>query len=153
MVGLWGYNDMIPALLAAAVGRGGVGVITLSGETASDSVADPSDATASLRFDTDGNVYKIEGAVQTQVDTATDYIRPTANADRLQIRFTNLVGTALTSSTAAEDVWHAISGGDFTLTQTRTTVGFSASSFDVQLRVGTGPVRASGAYVLNAEVT
>lgn len=105
---------------------------------------------ASLRVDQDGNVYSHAG----QIDTARDWIRPASAAPgTYEVRFTNHTGDALASSTAAEDVWHALSGGDFLLTlQQSGGVGSKSATFDVQIRIGSTIV-ASASYTLNAEIT
>lgn len=129
-------------------------VVTLSGEDVSHVVADPSNALAGLRFDTDGNVYKIEGSGnETQIDTTTDWIRPTTGADQYQIRYTNLVGDALTGVSPAEDTWTAVSSGDVILQMAQAVVGSRSATFDVQVRKGTGSVLATTEYSLTATVT
>jgi hypothetical protein len=64
----------------AAAGGGGGDVITLSGETSS-AFKFGSNATAELKCDNDGNIYKRQnGGTWNQVDTGTDWVRPAASA-------------------------------------------------------------------------
>ena len=130
-----------------------VDVITLSGETVTGFAIFPGDASASIKADNNGNVYKrTNGGSWTQVDTLTDWVRPAGSAPGLyQVRFTNLVGDAVSAS-AAEDIWHALSSGDFIVTLTNTGVGFDTSAFDIEIRYDGGATLDSAEYILHADV-
>lgn len=135
----------------AAFFTGGVGKVTLSGEGVT---AGPgaSPQTATIRIDADGNVYEIVNAIPTQVDVGTDWIRPASLAPGpYEVRFTNLLGS-ITSSTAAEDTWHALSGGDFDVSKT-VNAGEGTATFAIEIRVGSsGGTVASASYSLNCSV-
>ena len=129
-------------------------VVTLSGESVFN-FSFGSNAFAWLKIDNDGNVYRqIGNAGYVQVDTLTDWVRPASSSPgAYQVRYTNLLGDALVSASAAEDVWLAMSIGDFVLLQ-RTFSGpiesFN-STFTIEIREGTGAVLDSGLYSLNVE--
>ena len=133
--------------------------LTLSGETIISSQIDPDDASARLKIDNDGNVYKSEDTGTpswTQIDSAADWIRPAADApDDYEVRYTGLTGDALTSGTAAEDTWHALSTGDFILVNTTVIVpGTQDSTFTIEIRKGSaGAALVSASYTLTADVT
>ena len=131
--------------------------VTLSGETETGLETDPDDSTVRLRINQDGTIDKSSDtgvASWSQIDTETDWIRPVGVAPgAYEVRYTNLVGDAMTSQSAAEDTWFALSGGDFILTLTRTTVGTDSSTFDIEIRSGSsGSAVASGAYSFSAQV-
>lgn len=141
---------------AAAAGAGGGGdTVTLSGESTSISVTNPTDAYARIKIDNDGNVYESAdtgSASWVQVDSSTDWVRPASSAPgTYQVRFTSATNTP-TSSTAAEDTWYALSGGDFIIYNSRTIVGIKSTTFTIEIRQGTGSVLDSASYSLFAEV-
>lgn len=128
-------------------------VITVSGESVSTSVA--GSASANIRFMANGTVEKDENGATTQVDSATDWIIPNANASsEYQIRYTNFTGSALTAPPSAEDEWIDL-GTDRTygLFRLSSNPGTSSCSFTIEIRKGTGAVLDSATYTLSAEVT
>lgn len=126
--------------------------VTLSGEAVS--AVSASVATAQLKIDDDGKVYKqSNGGGWTQIDAVADWVRPISAAPGLyEVRFTNLTGAALDSATALEDVWHSLSSSDFVMTQSRGASGTDGSTFDVEIRENGGSVLASASYTLSATV-
>lgn len=133
--------------------------LALSGESVVSSQIDPDNAHARLRIDDDGKVYKSEDTGTpswTQIDTLTDWIRPVSKApDDYEVRYTGLTGDALTSATAAVDVWHPLSTGDFDLVNSETIIpGNQSSTFTVEIRKGSsGAALVSASYTLTADVT
>lgn len=131
-------------------------VVTLSGETIT---ATPigEDAHAYLKIDAgDGKVYaKVNTGAYTQIDSATDWIRPAdAAPGDYEFRFTGLTGDALAFSTAVEDTWYPLSSGDFILRQTDITTGpgGKSSTFTVEVRKGSsGGAHTSASYTLAAD--
>ncbi len=128
-------------------------VVTLSGGTVS-ALNAAGTATAQIAFRDDANVYSaLNGGADVQISAATDHTRPAdASPGALQIRYTNLTGTALASGTASEDTWHSLSTSDFVLIQEDAIADATpvSSTFDVEIREGTGPVLASASYTLTA---
>ena len=131
--------------------------VTVSGHTILSDQLDPADAYARLKIDNDGRTYESEDTGSpswSQIDSATDWIRPTSEAPAdYEVRYTSLTGDALTSGTAAEDAWHALSGGDFILVQSTTIIpGDRSSTFAIEIRKGSGAVLDSASYTLTADV-
>jgi len=128
-------------------------VVTLSGETVWAIQFGGGNADAHLIIDNDGNVYKRSNfGTYTQVDSSTDWVRPTTSSPGLyEVRFTGLTGSALFTSTAAEDAWHSLSSGDFILRQRVLGGGFDSaiSTFTVEIRLNGGAVLSSASYTLN----
>ena len=143
---------MIPLLAMAASTGITLPTVTLSGEIVNAS-ATAATATAEIRVDQDGNMYKVLNlGSDTQLDSSTDWARPATGAPGpFQVRYTNLVGTALdVTTTTSEDTWHALADGDFRLRHSRTSDGSDSSTFDIEIRVGTGSTVASTNYSLIA---
>jgi len=134
---------------------GGGGTVTLSGETATRTVMNPLDAYARIRVDNNGNMYKsqdIGTASWVQIDTVNDWVRPTTESPGLyEVRFTAASNTP-TSSTAAEDTWHSLSSGDFTIYNSRLAVGIKTTNFTIEIRLDGGSVLDSASYTCFAEV-
>lgn len=111
-----------------------------------------------LRIDDDGNVYyqdALSGFVQTA--TATNWMRPTTGApSTYSVRFTSLTGDALYASTVAEDVWHPLSSGDFTVSQRDVSPAFGGNSSTMTIEIGdnSSPIQvvASASYTLEADL-
>ena len=142
---------MLPPFIGALVSGGFKGTVTLSGESVSDSQTAPTAASAAIRIDQDGNVYKITNTSGTQqIDTTTDWIRPSTVGKAIyQVRYTNKTGVGNPTATTAEDIWHIIGNGDWTITLA-TTSGTVGCSFDIEIRLGTGATLASTSYSLSA---
>ncbi len=126
--------------------------LTLSGETIS-AFSFGSDATAQVKVDNDGNVYRrLNNASWVQIDTGTDWIRPTSAApDDYECRYTNRTGTDPTGH--VEDTWYALTS-DFilTLVDTGPAPGGRTCTFTLEIRKGSsGSADVSGSYTLNAE--
>ena len=123
-------------------------VVTLSGETISDS--GPSPATALVIFNTDGTVDKKEGLSTTQIDSGTDWIIPNGSADPLyEVSYTLDSGDALTDGGAA-GTWVALSAnrqyGYIT-----DAPGSLSGTITVSIRFDGGATIDTGVYVLTAE--
>lgn len=139
---------------AALLGSRTFEVLTLSGEVLSVSEIGVN-ATAQFFVNTDGTVDRRTNlGAFVQIDAATDWIIPNDFApDDYECRYTNLTGDALSAPTsAAEDVWRALSLGNFSFTQfdSDPAAGGKSSTFDIQLRKGAGPVLKTGSYTLSA---
>jgi hypothetical protein len=136
----------------------GGATLTLSGQTITKLSFDPADAYARLKVDNNGNVYQSSDtgiASWSQIDTATDWVRPTTKAPgAYEVRYTGLTGVTLTSGTVAEDVWHPLSSGDFILyNRVTAAAGDRDSTFTVEIRDGSsGSADVSGTYRLHATV-
>jgi len=145
---------MLINLIAAAVG--GSLKINLNDDSITDAEVDGT-AEAGIRIDANGNVYALTDnlASADQIFLATDWARPTTFAPgAYQVRFTGASGT-ITASTAAEDVWHPLSSGDFQVSTERVVGagdGSTVGNLTIEIREGTGPVLASADYVLTATV-
>lgn len=129
-------------------------VVTLSGESVSDFSVSPDTAQARILVNDDGTVDKVEGGTTTQVDAATDWIIPNSAAPGdYEVRWTNLgTGDDTPSATAAEDVWHPLDSGVFHVTlNSGPTVESYSATFDLEIRLGSGPVLASGQYSLSVQ--
>lgn len=125
--------------------------VTLSGEVIADIGGFPSTAAAFVDVLTDGTIQKTEGVTETQIDGSTDWIIPNSAANSMyEVRFTNLVGDALTTPPAAEDVWVFItekrSYGVF-----ETTDNTKVATFDLEIRLNGGPVLSSASYQVTAD--
>ena len=135
---------------------GAADVVVVSGQTISKSSTSPTDAFARLKVDNDGKIYESKDTGTpswVQIDTVTDWVRPTASAPGLyQVRYTSLVGNVLDQETAAEDVWHALSGGDYILVQSVVGINVHSSTITVEIRLGTGSVLDNATYILAADV-
>lgn len=126
-------------------------VVTVSGESATDiGVNRASRAVIVVRQD--GTIDKIQNVTTTQVDSATDWIIPNSEAPSdYQTRYTGLTGDPLDASTsAAQNVWRAISVGDYFYEQRATGNQSFSSTFTIQVRKGTGPVLDSASFDLTA---
>lgn len=134
---------------------GGSDTVTLSGEATVGFETSPTDSYARIKVDNDGNVYESVDtgtASWTQVDTGTDWVRPTTSAPGLyEVRFTASNNTP-TSSTVAEDVWHSLSSGDFIVYNSITGTGQKSSTFTIEIRYDGGSVLDSASYTITAEV-
>ena len=127
-------------------------VVTVSGQTiAYNDTAAPWSAYAHLKVATDGNVYEGEGTSATpsyvQIDTGTDWIRPTAANDGLyEVRATIISGsvTGTTGSWLTLDtdrVWYVNETVDGSAT---------TASFTIEIRYNGGAVLDSATYTLQA---
>lgn len=133
--------------------------VTVSGQTIVSEFS-PSTCYARVKVDNDGNIYESKDTGTpswTQIDTATDWLRPTTNAPSdYEVRFTGLTGSALNSSTAVEDTWWPLSSGDFTLVQVRIAAlgtGTTTSTFTIEIRKGsTGGALDSASYTLTCQI-
>jgi hypothetical protein len=129
-------------------------VVTLSGEVVL-AFSFNADATAEVFLNTDGTAdSRINLGSLTQIDAATDWVIPNGSAPGLyQARYTNRSGSILSSATASEDTWSAFSGGFYTIRNFDNTVflGGPDTTVDLQVRLSTGAVLATGSYRVNAD--
>ena len=128
-------------------------VVTLSGQT-NTANAFGSTARSEIEFRTNGNVYEEDNnGTSNQVDSTTDWLRPTGNETDYQIRFTHVGATnSQFGATAAEGVWWPFSSGSFFIWISTTGTGFQSESetVTIEIRKGTGAVLDSGTYTVNA---
>lgn len=147
--------SIFPYGTVANAGMGGGDTVTVSGQTIARTETNPTDVYCRVKVDNNGNIYESEdtGSVNwVQIDTSTDWVRPTSSAPgTYQVRFTNATNTP-TSATATEDTWHSLSSGDFIIYNSRTFAGIKSTSFTIEIRQGTGSVLDSATYTLTAEV-
>lgn len=142
-----------------AGGGGRSPVLTLdSGQTIFQETGGGGNANARVKVDNDGNVYKSEDTGTpswTQIGTATNWIRPTNRSPGdYEVRYTSLTGDALDAATTAENTWHPMSSGDWTLVQTQSGTGTDSSTFTVEIRKGSsGAAAVSDSFTLTATVT
>ena len=123
-------------LVAARAGP----VVTLSGETVSNVLT----GVASLFLNADGTMDKTDFGGRVQIDAATDWIIPNSSASAdFDMRYTNLVGDALSTEPAAEDTW--INCG---AEREMTISGSKTSTFDIEIRDPSGSTVASTSYSL-----
>jgi len=133
-------------LLSILLGSGGGGLVTLSGEVITDTFAGVARALIEIR--SNGNVFKDEGGVLAQIDSGTDWLRPSAFApDDYEVRFVDVSGDPAQASTAS-GVWIDLTsnfsvgyatagGGPETLSGT----------FNIEIRKGnSGPALVSALY-------
>jgi hypothetical protein len=138
------------------VASGTSDIVNLDGHTFLDEAKDPDNAYAHIKCDNDGNMYSDKGTATpswSQLDSVNDWVRPTGSAPGLyEVRYTSLTGDAVYAATTAEDVWHSLSGGDWTIEQRRTSIGTNDSIFLIQIRYNGGSVLASNTYELECDV-
>ena len=133
-------------------------VVSVSGQTIYSLQDDPDDAYAGLKIDNNGNVYEYEGTSATpswsQIDSSADWVRPATSVPGLyEVRYTAVSGPSLWSETAAVNVWHDLSGGDYILMQRETTADSANNSLvTIEIRYNGGSVLDSANYRLWAEV-
>ena len=129
--------------------------VTLSGESISDIQLDPTNATASLRFNTDGTVDKVLTGGTTQLDTATDWIIPNGAAGDgtgYEVGYTGTPTDAFTAAAAAEDAWVDLSTArtwSYT-TSANETLQSGNLTFRIR-RVGPDNILASATYSISAQ--
>jgi len=136
----------------AAFAMGNAPAVSLQGGTITSIVTDPSNAEAGIRVNATGILEQFITPSWTQLASGTDWIRPTylASSD-YDCRVTNVVGTAFTTASAADDVW--IDCG--TTRQWRLfngDVGTLTVTFDLEIRDPAGATVASTSYTLTSIV-
>ncbi|MFW6027791.1 MAG: hypothetical protein ACOC91_03190, partial [bacterium] len=122
--------------------------ITLSGHSVS-AVSINESAAAILRIDDNGYMYsKKNNDPYVQIDSETDWIRPTSEAPGLyEVRYTDHSGDPINGT---ENSWYSLtSGAEFWIN--RTSPGKNSATFRLEIRRDGGPVLASGFYSLSAE--
>ena len=130
--------------------------VTLSGESISDIQLDPTNATASIRFNTDGTVDEVLTGGTTQLDTATDWIIPNGAAGDgtgYEVGYTGTPTDAFTAAAAAEDAWVDLSTARTWRYTTSTPVPWTLQSGNLTFRirrVGSDIILATGTYNLTA---
>jgi hypothetical protein len=145
---------MLPAVLLLKAAAKRFTNINLEGGIVIDAYDFPTVVSTLWQIDQDGKVYLADTFSGLVVqDEDTDWIIPhTAAPGPYQVRYTALTGDSPTTETAAEDVWYALSSGDFTLILTQDGVGSKSNSFTFEIRSGTGPVLASNVYTMSSTV-
>jgi hypothetical protein len=125
--------------------------VTLSGETIQDGVLDPANATAGIRFNTDGTIDKLVGVTYTQIDSATDWIIPNGQASiDFDVRFTAPTGT-WTSEAAAVNTWIDLGTNREWYVQ-QTSPGTNSITCTFEIRDKAGTTVGSGVYLCDATV-
>lgn len=126
-------------------------VVTLSGESASDT--DASVAYAHITILNDGTVEKQQGAAgqPVQVDAATDWIIPNNKASAsFSVRATSISGDPLDG--AATETWLSLDTSR-TWSHTRASTGTDDTTFTLQIsNDGGATILASGSYRITAIV-
>ena len=131
-----------------------VGIVTVSGGTLNDDQPAPTNAKVSVEFNLDGNVYRLnsEADTPTQIDTATDWIKPLlVDPAGYEIFVSNAGPDGLAPGSDVLDTW-------LDLGTTRTwgvihlpSSGSSTAVLTIQIRRD-ALVLDSGVYTLNAIV-
>ena len=138
--------------VVALLGRGDntSEVVTVSGESINDTVSQPTDAIAGVRWNADGTVDKKEALTFTQIDSGTDWVIPNGAASSdFEVRYTALTGDAFTTAAAAEDTW--IDLGSARLWEIRSDAGDNLSnSSTFEIRKNGGAVLDSATYTITA---
>lgn len=138
--------------------------VTLSGETVSrNTLSFPWRANATLKIDNDGNVYEYEGGAvpdaetYVQIDTATDWIRPTTANDNLyQIQVQKTSGSnpeTFTINGVAKTVgttWYTLDGDVILRNTVQGQFEQWQSTLSISIRYGTGSTLTTATYSLNA---
>lgn len=142
--------------MAAAIGASGGTRLTLSGGSPSEANNAGSDATQELKVDQDGNVYyRDNGGSWVQLSSSTDHTRPTGDSPgTLEVSYTGASGDTGSLSGQTEDVWTALSSGDWIImiTDSTPTLGGKSATFTLQLRWGSsGDADETGGYTLSAD--
>lgn len=143
---------MFPQLIMGAVSAG---VVTVSGETISDSQAAPGSSQAGVRFNSDGTVDQNVGGIYTQIDSLTDWIIPNSLASgAYEVRATLNSGTTPTGGEST-NTWLSLSSNrEWFHTRDGSTegVGSDTANLTIEIRFG-ATVRDSGVYDITATVT
>lgn len=127
--------------------------VTVSGETIEHG-SGGGGAYAGVRFNLDGTIDKREGGTYSQIDTATDWVRPeSVYAGTYHLRWTQTSGSVGVSPFAA-GVWTAMSGGPHEWYEVE--VGGSIDSCSITIDVsddGGTTTLDSGLFQLTADDT
>lgn len=125
--------------------------VSVSGETINSSSV--TTATSAVRFNSDGTVDQGVNGVFTQIDAATDWVIPNGAApSNFEIRLTVSSGTAPnTGGSSAVNTWLALTTNRLWELQ-RGSIGTLQGTWLIEIRRGSGPVIASGSYVMDATV-
>lgn len=142
---------LLGSLLVGARG----GIYTLSGETVVGSTSSGTTSVAVILINPDGTVDKNQDSVVSQIDAATDWVRPAGIGDEtsFEVRYTNKVGDdLLVHNVQLEDVWHDLDSlNQWGYTTVASGPGTSHSgTFDIEIRnKATQVVLASANYDLS----
>jgi len=136
------------------VGVPTVDVVSLLGNSVLSFTLTPVAATAELFWNSDGTIDgRQNSGPLIQLHPSTDWIIPNGAApDDYEFRYTAFGGSPLDFASAAEDVWRALSLGNFTM-RLGPTVGveFLSCGFTGEIRKGSsGGAIASASYILAA---
>lgn len=130
-------------------------VLALSGETVT-SLTSGIAAIAEIQVKSDGTVFKDTSTTSpSQIDATTDWIIPNSasGSKTYYIRYTSLVGDALTAAPAAEDAWIAISGTMiYRLVDASAPAGGKTATFTIEISDNaSGPALVSASYTLTVD--
>lgn len=128
--------------------------LIFSGTTSNTALNNSGNATAEVKFATDGYVYFRDNLTggYTQVGQWISDVTEAATSGA-EIRWTNAVGDTMTSWTTAEDVWHDITASDLVLYITDTDGGAVPNvsvTFDMQVRDADDVLQDTESYTLTA---
>lgn len=142
-----GQHYVMINLLFLMAGQGGQGIVSLSGETISDTGSAP--ARALVIINTDGTVDKREGLSVTQIDSATDWIQPNASATSLyEVKWEQVSGLSLTTG-PTESAWVFLTSSREFGYETDAP-GTESGVITVHIRWNGGDELASATYALSA---
>jgi hypothetical protein len=131
-------------------------VVTVSGESVLE-ISSVATTTAGIRVGTDGFITARRGGSYTSIDTGTDWIIPrTAASSTYECRITSVsftVGSGWLVQAAANDTWIDLSAHrEWSVQDTNSgPAGRKRVSFTLEIRLGTGAVLDSGAFILEAD--
>lgn len=126
----------------------GSSVVTVSGETIS-TLSLGASASAGVRFNTDGTVDKLVNGSPTQIDAATDWVRPTEHAPG-SFEIMAHVDAGNLDAGDAVDTWLALTTPrSWSVIDATQGVDPETATITVSIRFG-GTVLASGQYSLSA---
>jgi hypothetical protein len=150
---------MSGAMMAAAAAAAAMYKFKLTGGAVDAASADPSDANATLRIDSDGSVYQTVNGSTTQLNSSTDWIRPAQFAPGGSTplaggTFNSVRATLQSGDTPSGtlDSWLDL-GTDRSWALAQSEPGAKACSLLVEIRGEPGgAVFASATYTLSATV-
>ena len=128
--------------------------VTVSGQQIEDFESQEGDsASAGVKFGVDGKVYERVGGNETQIDSSTDWIRPTSAAgSNYEAKATATAGSdSLSSSSDSLDSWLGL-GSNRYWGLNATSVEYKSAVITIQIRrSGESSALDSGVYMIIAE--
>ncbi len=135
-------------------GAAAAAVITVTGgENIFHDVSNGNTATARIRVDKDGNIYKTEGITNTQLATGTDWIRPISDDDNLyECKFTKGILDDNTTGGETLDTWVFITVDRLVEYVESTNDTELTGTITVHIRYNGGATLDTGALPMRARV-